>query len=116
MMDICITNIILYCKRWEKCIEFYSDELNLPVLFQKAWFVEYKLTKRAHLSIADSAQSSIKSSGGIGLTISLQVQDIQSEHIRFQKKNLNPTPIHPIWGSKAFYLFDPEGNRIEFWS
>ncbi len=115
-MKFCISNTILYCKRWKECIEFYSEGLNLPVLFQKEWFVEYKLTKTAHLSIADSSKSSIKSSCGMGLTISLQVDDIESEHIRFQEKNLNPTPIHLIWGSRAFYIFDPDGNRMEFWS
>jgi catechol-2,3-dioxygenase len=29
---------------------------------------------------------------------------------------LNPTAIREIWGAKAFYIFDPEGNRIECWS
>jgi len=28
----------------------------------------------------------------------------------------NPTPIKEIWGSKAIYIHDPEGNRLEFWS
>ena len=28
----------------------------------------------------------------------------------------NPSPIKEIWGSKAIYLYDPEGNRLEFWA
>ena len=52
----------------------------------------------------------------MGLTISLQVDDIKSEHIRFQKKDLKPTPIRSVWDNQVFYLFDPEGNRIEFWA
>jgi catechol-2,3-dioxygenase len=26
-----------------------------------------------------------------------------------------PTPIKEVWGSKAIYIYDPEGNRLEFW-
>jgi catechol-2,3-dioxygenase len=25
------------------------------------------------------------------------------------------TPIKEVWGSKAIYVRDPEGNRLEFW-
>ena len=116
MMTIQTANIIIYCEKWKESTQFYSYNLSLPTLFQKDWFVEFKLTESARLSLADATRSSIKSSHGMGLTISLQVDDIESEHIRFQKKNLKPTPIRSVWDNQVFYLFDPEGNRIEFWA
>jgi catechol-2,3-dioxygenase len=36
--------------------------------------------------------------------------------VRLKGAGLNPTEVKEIWGAKAFYIFDPEGNRIEFWS
>jgi hypothetical protein len=35
---------------------------------------------------------------------------------QFVAAGLNPTKIWKIWGAAAFYVFDPEGNRIEYWS
>jgi catechol 2,3-dioxygenase-like lactoylglutathione lyase family enzyme len=34
-----------------------------------------------------------------------------------QERGLRPQPLrdHP-WGARAFYLFDPEGHRLEIWS
>jgi predicted enzyme related to lactoylglutathione lyase len=115
-MKISTANTILYCNRWKETIEFYTTGLNLIVLLKRKWFVEFRLTDSARLSIADANRSSVKSNVGNGITISLKVDDIQSAFIDFQKRNLNPTPIRPLWGSMVFYLYDPEGNRLEFWS
>lgn len=115
-MEFINSNIILYCNLWKQCTKFYAQDLHLPILFEKDWFIELKLTASSRLSLADARKTSIQSSHGRGLTLSLQVDDIESQHIRFQNKKMNPTPIRRVWGSKTFYLFDPEGNRIEFWS
>jgi len=115
-MKINVSNTILYCNRWKETVNFYSIGLNLTVLTDREWFVEFQLTESARLSIARADCSSIKSSEGKGLTISLQTDHIEAAYICFQKKGLHPTPIHRVWDNKAFYLFDPEGNRIEFWA
>ena len=115
-MKINESNTILYCNHWKKTVDFYSMDLNLTVLTVREWFVEFRLTDSARLSIADTARTLIKSSEGKGVTISLKVDDIQARHTDFKKKKLNPTPIRPLWGARVFYLHDPEGNRLEFWS
>ena len=115
-MKINSANTILYCNRWKETVEFYATGLNLRVLLDREWFVEFQLTGSARLSIADAARTTVKSNDGNGIAISLKVDNLQSAHIDFQQRNLNPPPIRPLWGSMVFYLYDPEGNRLEFWS
>jgi predicted enzyme related to lactoylglutathione lyase len=110
------TNMILYCKEWEKTVRFYRDQLHLPVNFSANWFVEFRLTENSRLSIADEKRSSIKSCGGKGVTLALEVEDIERMKGDMETIGLKPTVIkkHP-WNAWVFYLFDPEGHRIEIW-
>lgn len=110
------TNMILYCKDWEKTVRFYRDQLQVPVNFYTDWFVEFRLSAVSRLSIADERRSSIKSCGGKGVTLALEVEDIEMMRISMEKVGLKPTVIsnHP-WGARVFHLFDPEGHRIEIW-
>ena len=114
--NLITTNIIFYCKKWEKTVRFYKDRLNLPVNFANDWFVEFNLTATSRLSIADEKRASIKSGEGQGVTLSLEVKDIEAVQEYTQKIGLNPTVIwkHP-WDARVFHLFDPEGHRIEIW-
>lgn len=114
-MAIKMVNTILYCTRWPETVAFYDKSLNLQRLATREWFIEFFLTDSARLSIADESRCSVKGAGGLGITISLAVDDLGAAHRKFQAKNLNPTPIKALWGAKVFYLYDPEGNRIEFW-
>jgi catechol 2,3-dioxygenase-like lactoylglutathione lyase family enzyme len=110
------TNIILYCKKWEETVHFYRDSLALEVMFSTDWFIEFSLNEKSRLSIADQARSSIKSSSQKGITITLQVWDINRNWNDFNAKKLEPTPVkHHAWNAKVFYVFDPEGHRIEIW-
>ena len=115
-MEIKSSNTIIYCKKWDQTVSFYKNELKLPVTFSKEWFVEFQLTDNARISVANESKSSIKSCEGKGITISLEVEDIESTHSLMKESGLNPTAVKEIWESGLFYIFDPEGNRIEFWS
>jgi catechol 2,3-dioxygenase-like lactoylglutathione lyase family enzyme len=115
-MDIQSANIILYCQRWADTVAFYEAGLRLPILTRTDWFVEFELTKTARLSVADDAHTSIKSGGGKGITVGLQVTDITTVYNQLINMGLSPTPVKELWGAKVTYLFDPEGNRVEFWS
>lgn len=109
-------NTILYCKKWEQTVRFYRDRLQLPIHFSTDWFVEFCLTDSSRLSLADEKRSSIKSSGGRGITIALEVNDVETAYRSAEKVGLSPTAIrrHP-WNARVFYVSDPEGHRIEFW-
>lgn len=109
-------NTILYCDHWDAMVRFYRDVLALPVLMQKGWFVEFRLTDDACLSIADAAQASIPAAGGAGLTLALKVDHLDRLHDQLMSAGVKATPIRPVWGARGFFLFDPEGNRIEMWA
>ena len=115
-MHLKSANIILYCKKWKEMVAFYQSTLQLPITASTEWFVEFKLTGTSRLSVANESRTSIKSSDGKGITIGLQVADVLSTRDQLMDAGLNPTAVKEIWGAKAFYIFDPEGNRIEFWS
>lgn len=114
-MKIKATNTILYCKKWEETVAFYRNGLKLLVILSNDWFVEFKLNERSRLSVADATRTSIESSDGKGITISLQVDDIEQLQAELLEAGITSTPIKEVWGSKAIYIHDPEGNRLEFW-
>jgi catechol 2,3-dioxygenase-like lactoylglutathione lyase family enzyme len=115
-MQIQSANTILYCRKWKEMVAFYQAGLGLPITAATEWFVEFKLTETSRLSVADESHTSIKSANGKGITIGLQVTDLLPARSQLQAVGLNPTVIKEVWGAKAFYVFDPEGNRIEFWA
>ena len=118
VMENCLitTNTIFYCKEWEKTVQFYRDQLQLPVHFSTDWFVEFQLSAASRLSIADERRSSIKSCGGKGVTLALEVEDIEAMRIYMEKVGLKPSVISKRpRDARVFHLFDPEGHRIAIW-
>ncbi|MCP3942838.1 MAG: VOC family protein [Desulfobacteraceae bacterium] len=116
-MNIKTTNTILYCRKWEETVAFYKTQIGLPVTTSCDWFVEFRLNETACLSIADEARTSIDSSAGKGITITLEVGDIKMAHLYLKEAGLNLAPIKDhAWGAKVIHIYDPEGNRLEFWS
>ena len=77
--------------------------------------MEFKLNEAARLSVADEARTTVKSGDGKGITISLQVADVVQVQTELTQAGISSTPIKEVWGSKAVYVRDPEGNRLEFW-
>lgn len=110
-------NTILYCQHWQETVYFYQHGLHLPINFASDWFVEFLLTDTARLSVADERRATIKSSAGAGLTLTFQVADIQAAWQSLYTKGSAPGAIRAHkWGAQVFYLHDPEGHRLEFWS
>jgi catechol 2,3-dioxygenase-like lactoylglutathione lyase family enzyme len=115
--DVKRANTILYARRWKETVAFYRDHLGLEIAFQSDWFVEFRLTPTAFLSVADQSRATIASADGKGITLSFQIDDLQTAHGEFIMGGLAPTEIRSnVMRADVFYLFDPEGNRIEFWS
>ena len=116
-MEIRTANTIIYCAKWKETVAFYKEQLQLKVTTFLDWFVEFELTESARLSIADTARASIGSCAGQGLTLTMEVEDIESTHIFAEEAGLHPPAIRDhAWGARVFYIHDPEGNRLEFWS
>lgn len=114
--DIQRTNTILYCRNWKTTVNFYRDDLNFMINHETEWFVEFQLMEGTYLSIANAAYASIKSADGGWITLSWQVEDVELMHRRLREIGIETGPIKDIWGARAFYIFDPEGHRIELWS
>ena len=111
------TNTILYCRRWKETVTFYRDRLSLEVAFETDWLVEFKLTSTSFLSVADQSRTTLSSAGGDGITLSFQVEKLEAIHRAFTREGLAPTAIRSqVMGADVFYLQDPEGTRIEFWT
>jgi catechol 2,3-dioxygenase-like lactoylglutathione lyase family enzyme len=109
-------NAILYCQNWDETVKFYRDVLKLTVHHKTEWLVEFQLIDNTFLSIANTASTTIRSSNGTGITLSFQVENIDIDHRRLRGIGIETGPIKTIWGARAFYIFDPEGHRIELWS
>ena len=117
MINIKSTNTILYCKHWEEVVAFYRDKLLLPVTTSMDWFVEFKLSETSRISVANEARTSIDSSAGRGITITLEVDNIKTTHSFLVGSGLSPSLKEDrAWGADIIHIHDPEGNRIEFWA
>ena len=110
-------NTILYCRNWRETVDFYQQALKLPVTFSNDWFVEFELGAGARLSVANESRSTIPSGRGNGITLTFQVESADETWLMLRKTGLvfEPVQDHP-WGARVFYLFDPEGHRLEIWS
>jgi len=116
-MEIKTANTILYCRKWKETVSFYKTQLMFQTTTSCEWFVEFKLNESSRLSIADESRTSIGSNNGKGITITLEVDDIEAAYAYLGEIGLNPTSIKDhAWGARVIHLHDPEGNRIEFWS
>ena len=114
-MKIKAANTILYCEKWQETVDFYRNGLKLLIISSNNWSVEFKLNEMSRLSVANEARSSINSNQGKGITISLQVADMDQTRIELIEVGITPMPIKEKWDSKAMYIHDSEGNRHKFW-
>ena len=109
------TNTILYCRKWTETVAFYREIFEFPISYQKDWFVEFQLTPHSYLSIADESRATIHSVEGQGITLSWQVSNLQEIHAALLEQTIAVSPIRKKWDAYLFYLYDPEGHRIELW-
>ena len=117
-MEILASNTVLYCKNWQAMVTFYKETMGFRQSFRKDdWFIEFVVTAGSHLSLADEAKCSIQSSSGRGITLSFKVAGLSALHRQLAAQGTNPTAIKShSWRAPYFYIYDPEGNRIELWN
>lgn len=110
------SNTIIYCDRWADVVDFYRTGLGLRTSMERDWFVELELHPGAHVSIADASRATIVAGDGTGLTLSWRVADLDAERDRLRGNGVDVSSVRSRWGARAFFVLDPVGNRIEFWS
>ncbi|GJL81126.1 MAG: hypothetical protein DHS20C01_07600 [marine bacterium B5-7] len=117
MSQIHRANTILYCRHFEECVRFYRTVLDLEVVVEKSWFVEFKVTDNAYLSCADAQRTTIPPAGGDGLTLTFEITDVDGYHDELVRTGARLTQlVNHAWGARTFYVFDPDERRIEFWA
>lgn len=116
MWEVQRSNTVLYCDRWTETVGFYRDVLGFTVNFENDWFVEFAVHPGAFVSVADAARSSIRSGDGAGLTLSWQVADVDTVRTALIGAETSVGEPATRFGARVVDVFDPAGNRIEFWS
>jgi catechol 2,3-dioxygenase-like lactoylglutathione lyase family enzyme len=109
-------NTVLYCDQWEATASFYRNVLALDVEHESDWFVEFRLTDTAFVSIADARRATIDAVGGQGITLTLHTTALIETKALLDRSGITTTSIKRRWGADVFYCRDPEGHRIEFWA
>lgn len=116
LIGIAGSNTILYSDRWRELADFYRTGVGLRVSMERDWFIEFELHAGAHVSVADADRATIASGDGRGVTLSWNVDDAGAVRHRLMRNGIDVSPIKLRWGSPGCVVFDPAGNRIEFWS
>lgn len=114
-IDVRGANFILYCDHWRETVDFYREVLGLTDTFSNEWFVEFRLGGGASVSIADADRTSIRAVEGQGVTLSIEVPDLDAARRTLDHRGAQPSPTATRFGSRVFDVYDPEGHRIEFW-
>lgn len=102
-------------RKWLETVVFYRNTFFFPISYQNDWFVEFQLTDRAYLSVADERRASVRSVAGQGIALSWQVSNLSELYAMFMKQGVTVSEVRRMWGAALFYLHDPEGHRIELW-
>jgi catechol 2,3-dioxygenase-like lactoylglutathione lyase family enzyme len=110
------SNTIIYCDDWTDVVAFYRTGLGLRTTMDCDWFVEFELHPGSHLSVADANHATVHPGNGSGLTLSWSVDDVDAARAQLTKSGIEASAVRTRWGSRCFFVFDPAGNRIEFWA
>ena len=116
MLEVERTNTVLYVDRWTDAVVFYREVLGLAVAFENDWFVEFVVHEGAYVSVADASRSSVRAGDGAGLTLSWQVADVDALRTSLHDAGADVGELGTRFGARVLDVFDPAGNRIEFWS
>jgi len=116
MLHVGRSNTILYVDRWHDVVAFYRDGLGLAIEFENDWFVEFAVAPASFVSVADAARASVRPGDGAGLTLSWRVADVHAVRRELTDRGLSVGEVGRRWGADVLDLFDPSGNRLEFWS
>ena len=110
-------NTLLYVRRFADCVAFYRDGLGLPRAFANAWFVEFSINAGACLSVLAKGSTRMRDTPFAAETLTFEVADADAAHSALLARDLAPGAVRRHgFGARVFYLRDPEGNRLEFWS
>lgn len=101
------TGILLNVKNYQKCVQFYSKKLGLPIREQKAYLTVFGFGGGSLL-----VEKSPKKLGWKNGLLRFNVPDVFKASRVLRKRGLKINAYSVDWGDIGRFL-DPEGNRIE---
>ncbi|RFA30956.1 glyoxalase [Alkalilimnicola ehrlichii] len=114
-MSIQSSSMTIVTSRVQEVRRFYEDHLDALTSFDCGWYIVLRLGRQKpapELCLMEPQDGMPEFSGGI--TLNLQVEDVDKMHQRAVTEGLIPTvPLedHP-WGDRGFGIQDPAGITI----
>ncbi|EJQ95886.1 MULTISPECIES: VOC family protein [Bacillus cereus group] len=124
-MNLKMKYIILYVEKFEECLRFYKDILQLPIKAEHGTYIEFETGATI---LAMNTREDVKELTGLPLTegvlqsshfeIGFVVDDVKEtiEKLKEQGVKVLVEPIVKPWGQTIAYIADPDGNYIEICS
>ncbi|MGH1285997.1 VOC family protein [Bacillus toyonensis] len=124
-MNLKMKYIILYVEKFEECLKFYKDTLQLPIKAEHGTYIEFNTGSTI---LAMNTREDVKELTGLPLTegelqsshfeLGFVVENVQETIEQFREQGIKVLvePIVKPWGQTIAYIADPDGNYIEICS
>ncbi len=124
-MNLKMKYIILYVEKFEECLRFYKDTLQLPIKAEHGTYIEFNTGSTI---LAMNTREDVKELTGLPLTegelqsshfeLGFVVENVQETIEQFREQGIKVLvePIVKPWGQTIAYIADPDGNYIEICS
>ena len=107
--------VILYVKAYQECVRFYTEILNLPILFQNEELTSFDLFG-TYLMVEKEDRSAYLEDNSENRNYSclrINVADVKGISEVLKKQNIQVDYQEHAWGKVAKFK-DPDGNLIAF--
>jgi lactoylglutathione lyase len=105
--------IILETERFEECVKFYRDVLELPLWYEKPGLVCLRFgTGYLMIETGGTASDKRKPSGENPTTLRFNVTDVESAAMLLRERNVTVEVTKFSWGIVGTFL-DPDGNGCD---
>jgi len=107
--------VILYVKAYQECVRFYTEILNLPILFQNEELTSFDLFG-TYLMVEKEDRSAYLEDNSENRNYSclrINVADVKGISEVLKKQNIQVDYQEHPWGKVAKFK-DPDGNLIAF--
>jgi catechol 2,3-dioxygenase-like lactoylglutathione lyase family enzyme len=107
---------VLFCRKWDACVQFYRDILEFIPVDEKPGFVEFQVVPGSHIGLLKYVGKHV-SKNNASFILSFRVENLEEFHKSLSARCEGVTAVkqHP-WGARIFELRDPEERRLEFWT
>jgi len=115
-LNLVSVGMVLYCRRWRECVDFYRKALLCDISFQNEFFVELSPVAGARLGLMDVSRTRKEVTHPNSIVISIQVSNLEKTLQTLRKTFPDMCcSFQNVWGVKLISLRDPDGRVVEFW-